>query len=300
MPQSVCIFHNGNSKVLEYYKEKYKHLEFCGNGAVSATLNDTNCLYEISFADATPYVLYTIKQKNIKILRHLSEYANDQANLLPECCSMPYKEWTEHIAINLISFADKIVVDTTFDVDSTNQVVLLTTGRTASKHVEEHLRSQGIESYEVKKPIQLESCSNAGSAILLWRENQWENAVSHWISAQTGLWTHNSDQQNNVDWTKITLGNIPNEWFDVSWFNQTQQVFDYAIFFKYVLSKDVKLLTTEQAISKFASSHRKINYNKKDIISDYYTSLQHYNNSLPKEITDYLYQTIQQKIKRYI
>jgi len=28
---SICIYHNGNSKILEFYKEKFRHLNFIGN-----------------------------------------------------------------------------------------------------------------------------------------------------------------------------------------------------------------------------------------------------------------------------
>ena len=75
LDQSVCIFHNGNSRIIELYKQKFKNLKFLQNWTLAGNNSPRRgAWWEISPADITNEILLDIKSRGIKIIRHIIEY----------------------------------------------------------------------------------------------------------------------------------------------------------------------------------------------------------------------------------
>ena len=128
---SVCIYHNGNSRILEYYKQKFSHLHFAGNLADSTVYPDQGHMWEVCFADASRKNLVQVKKSGVHILRHISSYQDDQQHLLPESKKLDYNRWLNYAVSNNLSFADEIVSDFVYESTTTDSTVIVTSGRSA-------------------------------------------------------------------------------------------------------------------------------------------------------------------------
>ena len=290
---SACIFHNGNSRIVEFYKQKFSHLTFSGNLSECENLDKTDCLWEICFADATRENLTAAVESGIQIVRHISTYSDDIENLMPECDQFDYPNWLEFVVTKNISFADEIVSD--FELsrpDTHNKTIIITTGRTANMHFQEVLSKYGIESFENQKALD-DQLLNAKESVLMWREDQWECLTSIWI-AKNSEFRHNTRDQDEID---IAIDPVDPKWIDKDWCDMAQMAFDYALFFKFVLKRPITIITTERAISNYTSNHKKVNYNKQKVIDQYDQTKQSYQNSEVAKTLNLLYNKVQQQIE---
>lgn len=292
---SICIYHNGNSQVLEFYKNKFQHLTFAGNLSESTDYNPNGYLWEVCFADATKEILTAACQQNIRIVRHISSYKNDCNNLLPESRLFDFDDWLNYVVVKNLSFADEVVCDEMLVTPTaSNEIAIVTTGRTANTHMVEVLKRFNQVSFEYFKEID-EQFLQSSSAVLMWRLDQWACLTSIWISKQTDHWSHQIDNQPKLQFD-LSVEPIDPVWVQTKWTDICTSVLDHAIFYKYVLGKPIHSITTEQAINKYKSVQQKIDYNKKEIIQDYEQSKSKYLESDIAKLLDLLYNKVQNHI----
>jgi hypothetical protein len=291
---SICIYHNGNSKILEFYKEKFQHLTFVGNLSESTQFDPSGCLWEVCFADATKENLTAACKQGIRIVRHISSYKDDCDNLLPESRLFDFDDWLNYVVITNLSFADEVVCDELLPTSVNNEIAIITTGRTANTHFVEVLKSFNQCSFEYFKKID-ERFLQAASAILMWRLDQWECLTSIWISKQTDHWSHQLENQSKLQFD-LLVDPIDQTWIKTDWVNICTSVLDHALFYKYVIGRPVSLITTEQAIEKYQSVQKKIDYDKKEIIKNYKESQSKYSESSIAKLLDLLYNKVQSHI----
>ena len=286
MTQSICIYHNGNSRILDYYKSKFNYLTFGGNWAETKNCDAPNYLWEICFADATRDNLFNLSKNNVHVIRHISEYTDDQQNRLAECSPYNYEFWINHVVSNHLCFADQVICDQVIKTNSVDEIAIITTGRTASSHLEEALKTLGYASFEYEKTI-CDRLLSSESAILLWREDQWACASSHWIMYQErAIHQFNDRLPQEIN---LVVEPIPWSWIENVWINMCQLVADHSMFFYYVLGKPVNIMTMQQAITLYQSRHEKISYNKDQIIPNYDLIKSKYQNSEVEYFLNFMY-----------
>ena len=166
--QSICIYHNGNSKVLAHYKQKFSHLKFSGNLAESLAYPNQGHMWEVCFADATRTNLAQAKKSGVHILRHISSYQDDQQNLLSECESLDHSQWLNHAVNDNLSFSDDVVCDFVLETIPDGSTVIVTTGRAANTYFQEILKRTGMITFEHSKSLSDDFLSSS-LAVLLWR-----------------------------------------------------------------------------------------------------------------------------------
>ena len=141
MNNSVCIFHNGNQCIVDYYKEKFSSLEFCGNWGCNEYKD--NSLYEIYYADASDEALEKLKDHNVYTIRHISDYQDDVDFPMPEIEKVTnFDSWVNSVIISNLCYADKIVTDFNYNTQKDNIHAVITVGRTANRHYRLYLKSQ--------------------------------------------------------------------------------------------------------------------------------------------------------------
>jgi hypothetical protein len=290
--QSVCIYHNGNSKILQQYKDKFSHLTFSGNLAESVNnLPSHGHLWEICFADATRENLIAAVRHGVFILRHISTYRDDMDNLLPECERVDYNSWLTHVVANNLCVASQVVSELTLDGPVENNIAIITTGRTANKHLQLILNQQGYNSFEYSKTLDQQLFDSA-SAVLLWRKDQWECLTSNWFAMQTNY--ANAHQLANQPLIKFDhiVESIPQEWINTEWINLCQAVLDHAMFYLYVCCRPITYTTTEFITESFQSDQQKLSYNKEQLIDNCQETKQYYRQSGIAELLEMLYTNV--------
>jgi hypothetical protein len=295
--QSVCIYHNGNSRVLEQYKQKFSHLKFSGNLTNTVVYPDRGQMWEICFADATRENLAHAKKSGVHILLHISSYEDDQHHLLPESSKFEYNRWLNFAVSNNLSFANEIVSDFVYESMTTDSIVIVTTGRTANTYFQEILAKSGIVSFEHSRFLTNDFLSSS-SAILFWRLDQWECLSSKWIADRTHYkYSHQIGQAAHQDFDFI-VPEISQEWIETDWVNMCCLVLDHALLYKYVLQRPIYSATTEHIVSLgIETQQQKITYDKSKIIPDYEKSRLLYEQSEIAEILTMLYNQTQLHIK---
>lgn len=288
--RSVCLYHNGNRQIVDYYQKKLSHLTFSGNWANATDPDPQGKLWEICYADVTRENLIKANALGIHVLRHVSTYTSDRQNLLQECSPMNHYDWLNYVVCNNLTFCDEIISDISFNDQLLDQTVIITTGRTANSHFREFLNLSGNNAIEVSKKVN-DDLLTSKFAILMWREDHWEALTSMWFALQTNQWIHQVNQQVNGN-TSCCVAKISQDWIDNNWINACQFVFDCVCFFKLVLKRPISLMTTERAINEFRSSHSKINYDKSTLIEDYNQTKDSYYNSITYKSIDNMYSRI--------
>lgn len=289
---SICLYHNGNRQIVDYYQKKLSHLEFSGNWVDITDPDSHGKLWEICYADVSRENLIKANTLGIHVLRHVSTYNNDQRNLLPECAPMEFEQWLNYVVCNNLIFCDEVVSELEFENLPLDQTIIITPGRTANAHFRKFLKSLGQHAIECSKSID-NSLLNSQSAVLMWRENHWESLSSNWLALQTNQWIHQINQHFtepiNID---HCVKEISQEWIDNDWKNLCQLVFDCACFFKLILRRPVSLMTTERAMTELQSSHSKINYDKSKLINNYNQTKNLYQSSNTHKLVDSMYNRI--------
>jgi hypothetical protein len=292
---SICLYHNGNSRVVDYYKEKFSNLKFSGNWSEATEKSSTGQLWEICFADATRNNMLAACQQQINIIRHISTYDDDTKNKLPEAGEFDYQDWLTHVVANNLSFADTVISDFYLQSHTNDEIAIVTTGRTANTHLQLVLHDRGQQSFEYKKLLD-QRLLESKSALLLWRKDQWECLASTWIAMQTDYnYSHQLLGQSLVS-IDFTVKEIDKQWINASWSNLCQSVLDHSMFIKYVCQKPIHLVTTENIVAQFQSKQQKINYNKEKIIDNYDQTMRYYSQSLVAELLELLYNKVQKHI----
>lgn len=296
--QSICIYHNGNSRILQHYRSKFSHLKFSGNWAESVERPSHGHLWEICFADATRENLSAALSAGIFILRHISTYQDDQENLLPECQQFNYDEWQNNVVASNICFANQVVSDVTLENPVSDSIAMITTGRTANIHLELVLERHGRRAFEYSKQLD-QAMIQSASAILLWRKNHWDCLTSTWIAIQTEYKKAHQvantpivEFDNKVD--PIDLG-----WINTTWINLCQLVLDHAMFYQYVCQRPITHTTTEYIVEQFQSKQQKLSYNKEQLISNYQEIKQQYEHSDVAKLLDLLYTNVTHHINAW-
>ena len=289
MTEAVCLYHNGNSRVVELYKQQFNHLPFKGNLSEHSSFEAG--LYEICYADATLDKLHQAKKHGVKIIRHVSDYNDDSNHLLPECQLFPFDVWLEVVVAKNLCVVDKIVNESNIATESVSECAIITMGRTASSHLEYAWRQKGKESFEYHKCID-QRFLNAESAVLNWREDQWDCITSLWITkvkfnAMDAF--HKVKGQQSEEYN-FTVSPVEPQWLETDWLNMCRMVFDHALFFKYVLGKPMSIMTTEHVVKTYVSIFEKVPYDKNRIIIDCEKSKNLYNSSNCKFLIDSLYE----------
>jgi hypothetical protein len=287
---SICLYHNGNRRIIEYYKKKLSNLTFCGNWSEEQHPSSHGKLWEICYADVTRENLLRANKLGVEVLRHISTFDDDQKNLIQECLPMPYSNWLNHVVSNNLIFCDNIISELELDAPTNNKTIIITTGRTANSHFQCVLESFGQSAFECSKVIDSDLLESQ-SAVLMWREDHWSAMASIWLATKTNQWTHNI---NNIDTGTInqTVPEISQEWIKTNWPNMCQAVLDSACFFKFLLKRPISLMTTERSIAEFTSPHSKLTYNKSKLIENYNQTKQAYQNSDTCELIDTMYNRI--------
>lgn len=286
MSNSICIFHNGNKNVISYYKNKFSNLKFVGNWAEFPYQN--NSLYEISHVDATYENLFELKKTNTKIIRHISDYDDDQKNLINESPAQTYKEWLEHTVIKFLSLSDEIICDFKIKTENNGLHAIITTGRSASTHLEMYLKNQNILSFEIDKSLFFAdyiSLLNSKSATFLWREDDWECLTSNWISLENDDFVH-ARYSIPFEYNFTQVKEIDTTWMAENWVNICGKVMDLSIAYKVILGKSIDIKTTENIILNYKSDLMKIPYDKSKLIDNYHISKQWYYDNIHSKIAD--------------
>lgn len=291
---SICIFHNGNRQILEFYKNKFIDLTFSGNLSETTNFSSPDCLWEICFADATHEVLVNATKAGIHILRHISTYTSDVENLLSECEIFDYDHWLEHTVIKYISYADEIISDLPTTKGVSEEVAIITTGRTANSHFQQVLLAFNIRSFENLKRWE-PRINSANSAVLMWREDQWACLTSTWIAKNTAF-IHNTNNQPKLN---LSVPAISNEWIATEWFNMACIALDHAVYFKSVLNRPCSIMTTERAVSTYITIQKPLNYTKSEIIANYEQTKQSYASLEVKIILNLLYNKVQNQLPEW-
>jgi hypothetical protein len=295
--QSVCIYHNGNSRILAHYKQKFSHLKFVGNLAESADYPAQGHMWEVCFADANRTNLFRAKKHGVYILRHVSDFQDDLQHLLPECQSFNHDTWLTHVVTNQLSFADHVVCDFVLKTQSNNSTVIVTTGRTANTYFQEILTRAGMTTFENSKFLTDDFLSSS-IAVLLWRLDQWECLTSIWIAAQTDYkYSHQLAQSAPLKFD-FNVDEIPVEWINTDWFNMCSVAFDHSLLYKYVLQKPIYSAVTERIVEfKTTTIQQKLNYDKSKIIPNHKQMQLAYEQSEIADILTMLYNQTQHHIK---
>jgi hypothetical protein len=266
--QSICLFHNGNSRILNLYKTQFKDLKFCGNLAESTEKSSTGCLWEICFSDATPSNLLDAISQGVKIVRHISTYQDDIENLLPECERFNYNDWLNNVVSNNLCFAHNIVSDLNISSADTNNTVLITTGRTANTHLQLYYKSKGRLAFEGSTHLDQDFFSSADS-VFVWRLDQWACLTSNWIARCTNYSkSHQTSLQPIVTFDE-PVAPLSLDWIKTEWFNRCKTAMDQSLFSKYVLNKFVSVATTEFIIKNIETIQQPLRYKKKKLIPNY-------------------------------
>lgn len=289
---SICIYHNGNARIVEKYKSTYSHLKFAENWAVARRDDLNGRLYELSFADATVQTVLDLKNENIEIIRHISNYFDDQTNRMLECEALSYNDWLNFAVLTNLSLADEIVVDYHQDSLTNPEHAIITTGRTASAHYQFLLKEKGIESFENPKTID-PRWINSESATLLWRKDSWECLTSQFIATQQGF-GHNIDGI-QPQYDEQLQCELPTSFIE-SFFNQCMTTCNYSVYYKYVLRKPIAVAFTEDIVEKESKS-RKIDYNKSQLISNYNQQKKLFEQNTKKTI-DFIFKNTQELLKK--
>jgi hypothetical protein len=177
------------------------------------------------------------------------------------------------------------------DCGINKETAIITTGRTANSHFREVLLDLNVNSFECEK-ILYPRLFLAESAILMWREDQWECLTSMWIGLNTKF-IHNTNNQPPLN---FTIEKIDLDWIRSDWANMSHSVLDHAVFFASVLKRPTTIMTTEKSILDYTSIHKKVNYKKSNIIAQYDETKQFYQNSEVEKILNLLYTRIQRKL----
>jgi len=289
--QSVCIYHNGNSRILQYYRDKFSHLTFSGNWAESIDRPATDHLWEICFADATRDVMTAIVDCGIFVVRHISTYQDDMDNLLPECQRFAYVYWLDYVVSKNLCFADQVVNEVVLDHSTTNEVAVITTGRTANMHLQQLLDKHGDQPFEYSKIIN-HQLMESKSAVFLWRVNQWDCLSSTWIAKQTKYEkAHQLFDQPAVTFEN-TVPPLPQEWVESDWVNVCYAVLDHAMLYRYVCQRPISWTTTEYIVSNFQTKHQKLKYNKSELFNNYQQAKEQYEQSSIAKHLNLLYNKV--------
>lgn len=296
--RSICLFHNGNKRVIEYYKRKFSNLTFSGNWSEDISPDPVGKLWEICHADATFENLLRAQHQGIYILRHVSTFENDLENLITECTITDYNSWINNIVSNYLIMADEIVSELIFPAPLYPKQVIITTGRTASKHFQSFLLDNfQVKTFECTKTID-KLFLDSQSAVLLWREDQWETITSTWIGHQINSWIHSIDQSLNFD-LPTQIREIDSGWTETHWFNLCNTIVNNALFYKSVLKRPISLITTERAVTEFQSVQNKIPYDKSKIIKNHQASKEQYLKSDTYKKINFLYNRIKKIIPNW-
>jgi hypothetical protein len=295
--QSICIYHNGNSRILEHYKQKFSHLHFAGNLSESLDYPAQGHLWEVCFADATRKNLAHAKKSGVYILRHISTQQDDQENLLPECELFGHAQWLNHAVCDNLSFSDEVVCDFVLDTIPDGSTVIVTTGRTANTYFQEILTQLEMKTFENSKSLTDDFLSSS-LAVLLWRLDQWECLTSTWIANQTDYkYSHQIADSAPLKFD-FTVPTISTDWIKKEWFDLCCSVLDHSILYKYVIQRPIYSATTERIIDLDTNTaQQKIVYDKSKIIPDYEQSRLRYEQSEIAEILNMLYNQTQHHIK---
>ena len=275
MSNSICIYHNGNKNIISHYKNNFSNLKFVGNWAEFSYQD--NSLYEISHADATYENLFELKKSNIKIIRHISDYDDDQKNIVDECHEQHYEQWLNDSVIKFLSFSDELVCDAEVESGNNGKHAIITTGRTASTHLELYLKKKSIEAFENTKVniTDDKNTLNSKSATFLWRENSWECLTSIWIALQTQNFIH-AYKNTSFKYECEQVQEIPIEWLTKDWLNMCRHTIDLGIAYKFLLKKPIDIQTYEEIIKHYKTNSIKIPYNKEKIIKNYHHTKEWY------------------------
>ena len=293
--QSICIFHNGNSRILKKYQDQFSNRKFKGNWAEATDKDSQGCLWEICFADATRENLKSAIDHGVFVIRHISNYQDDIDHRLNECELYDYDFWLNFVVSQNLSFSNLVVSDVKINNGETKNVALITAGRTANTHLQEILKSQNINAFEYSKIID-RYFLQANSAILLWRCNQWECLTSTWIAIETEYKkSHQLFGNPNLIFND-SVSEISHEWINNHWYNLCCSVLDHALFYKYICQRPISYTTTEHIVRNFQSKQNKISYDKSKLIDNYASTELYYKNSDIANTLDYLYNNVVQHI----
>lgn len=265
--QSVCLYHNGNSRILQQYKAQFLHLQFCGNWAEATDHHAPGCLWEICYADATVENLMQATASSVHVLRHISTYQDDLENLLPECEHLEYADWLTHVVTDNLCFADQVVSDLLLESSGNPCTVIITTGRTANTHLQEVYKSHGRIAFEGPKSITNDLLS-AHDAVLLWRQDQWQCLSSTWIAKQT-FYKKSHQLANKSSKHFDVVKPIDINWICQDWMNICKITLDQALLSKYVCNRPTSYTTTAEITKKFLSVQVPLSYNKRQLIPNY-------------------------------
>jgi hypothetical protein len=276
--QSICLFHNGNSRVIEFYQKQFANLKFCGNWAEAVDCPTSGCLWEICFADATFDNLALARSLGIKIIRHISTYQDDMQHLLPECEQFDYTQWINHAVTDNLCIADQVISDLVIDQPRQNTTIIITTGRTANTHLQHVYKGQNKYAFESSKKLD-SAFFEAGDAILLWRLNQWACLTSTWIVQQTDYAKSHQLNHSPTVTFEHQVAPIDLTWVTNNWFNMCRITLDQAMLSKYVCRRPTSYSTTEFVTSTFETVQKPLSYRKQDIIPNYDEIQQWYDQS---------------------
>lgn len=288
---SICIFHNGNSRILKEYREKFSNKKFKGNWADATDKHSQDCLWEICFADATRENLKSAIDHSVFIIRHISDYQDDINHRLDECKPYDYDFWVNFIVSQHLSFSNLVVSDVKIAAPIDEITAIITTGRTANTHLQQVLKKQNINSFEYSKIID-SYLLKSKSAIFLWRCDQWECLTSTWIAMKTKY--KKSHQTTDIPELIFDspVPDISHEWIDNQWYNMCCNVLDHAMFYHYICQKPVYCTTTEYVVNNFQSTQIKINYDKSNLIGNYLITEEYYKNSAIANTLNFLYNNV--------
>lgn len=276
--QSVCLYHNGNSRVIELYRNQFANLKFCGNWAEADNRPATGCLWEVCFADATADNLLLASVTGVKIVRHISTYQDDMNYLLPECERFDYDQWINHAVTDNLCFANEVISELHVTYPTQDKTVIITTGRTANTHLQEVYKSSSKIAFESSNRLDSDFFA-AKDSVLLWRLNQWACLTSTWIAQQTEYSkSHQLLHRPDLVFTD-PVAPIDLNWVNTNWFNLCRITLDQAMLSKYVCGRPTSHTTTEFVTTNFETVQKSIPYSKQDLIPNYDEIQQWYQDS---------------------
>ena len=283
--QSICLYHNGNSRVVELYCNQFANLKFCGNWTEADNRSATGCLWEVCFADVTIDNLLLAVESGVKIVRHISTYQDDMNYLLPECERFEYDQWINHAVADNLCFANAVVSELHVAPPTQDATVIVTTGRTANTHLQEVYKSKSKVAFESSKRLDSEFFT-AKDSVLLWRLDQWACLTSTWIAQQTEYAkSHQLEHRPTLSFDSPVLP-LDQTWINSTWANLCRITLDQAMLSKYVCDRPVSYTTTEFITANFTTVQTPIPYNKQNLIPNYDEMFQWYNHaSLAKHLT---------------
>jgi len=262
MVNTICLFHNGNNRIIDSYKNEYSNLDFVGNWACHNYRD--NSLYEISNCDATVENLFELRSRGVKIIRHITTLEDDIKHKIDELESL--ENWHHDVVCHNLCFADTIKTDYVDRIEpEVNETALITTGRAASKHLRLYLGSMGIMSYEGGKLLD-NRLRQTHDSILLWREDLWELLCSMALSFANGF-KHNIEDKPHPEYNQSVILDL--DWINRDIWNMCQNTLDIALYYKYIIQKPIVLATTENIVRQYKSKSHKIVYQKDKLILNY-------------------------------